>query len=449
MSAKVTRYKLFKTQGEFLFGVPKDKLNQDEVYIDVSLYQGGVGSGKTFCGSLRGLLYAFQWAGCRGLVGALSEDLLNTTTKQKYIEHLENIGMKEGVHWWFEDRRSVIRLKNGSTIKFKTMSDWRQFMSTEYTWIEMEEASFIDEITFKKLLTRLREFRRENWKNYYRAMFLHTNPQGRRGWIYKFFRNPKTKINGYRCVVASTEENVYLGKSYIDTLKDLYDADEVAEMIEGQDVDNDNTIAFPRFSEKNIVKGLQYDPNNELILSCDFNYNPMCWYLMQHINKDHWNVLRELIDSNVTTAQMCERIMPIIQEFKTDKLVIMGDSHGRDRKTNGSDYSVMLNYFGDRGFDCTLKVQKSNPFIKERLSTLRGHICNAKGVRRFFVDESCEKLIYNFDECRNNLSTAALKIPTDAEIQADVKKLYLIHPIDAISYPIYFNQTFEENARID
>lgn len=403
--------------------------------------------GKTFCGSLRGLLYAFRWAGCRGLVGALSEDLLNTTTKQKYVEHLENMGMKEGTHWWFEDRRSVIRLKNGSTIKFKTMSDWRQFMSTEYTWIEMEEASFIDETTFKKLLTRLREFKKDEWKGYYRSMFLHTNPQGRRGWIYKYFINSKTRIGSYRYVISSTEENVYLGKSYIETLKELYDADEVAEMIEGQDVDNDNTVAFPRFNEKNIIHNLSYDSNNELILSCDFNYNPMCWYLMQHINKDHWHILRELVDNNVTTAQMCSNILPILQEYKTDKLIIMGDSHGRDRKTNGSDYSVMLNFFSDRGYDCTLKVQKSNPLIKERLSTLRGHICNAKGVRRLFVDDSCEKLLYNFDECQNNLSSASLKIPTDAEIQADDKKRYLIHPIDAISYPIYFNQTFDENAR--
>lgn len=448
MTPKITRYKLLPNQGKFLFDIPTEAIKEanekGETYIDVAGYISGVGAGKTWCGSLRGLLFALRWPKCKGLVGALSEDLLNTTTKAKYLEHMENIGFKEGVHWWFEDRSSVIRLKNGSSIKFKTMSDWRQFMSTEYDWIEIEEASFIPEITFKKLLTRLRGYRSDEWKGFYRAMFLHTNPQGRRGWIYKYFRNPDTKIDNYRCITASTRENHHLGQSYIKVLEDLYDADEVAEMIEGLDLDNDNTIAFPRFTEANIKENIPYDPNEELILTCDFNYNPMCWYLVQYINNDKWHVLDELIAENVTTAQMCELVLPAVSKYNTNKLIIMGDSHGKDKKTNGSDYSVMLAYFGDRGYDCTLRVQKANPLIKERLSTLRGHICNAKGVRRLFVNKSCVKLLYNFEECRNNLGNAGLKIPTDTEIQTDDKKRYLIHPIDAVSYPIYFMQTYNE-----
>ena len=165
---KITHYNLFPNQYKFLFDIPEEKLNNPvKTYVDISLYQGGVGSGKTFCGSLRGLLFCLKWAGCRGLVGAMSQDLLDSTTKQKYLEHMENIGLKEGVHWWFEDRRNVIKFKNGSSIKFKTLSDWRQFMSLEFTWIEFEESSFVDEITFKKLLTRLRQQPEEGWKDFY------------------------------------------------------------------------------------------------------------------------------------------------------------------------------------------------------------------------------------------------------------------------------------------
>ena len=96
--SKVTHYELLPTQYDFLFGFDKEKLKGEKIYLDVSLYQGGFGSGKTFCGSLRGLLFALKWAGCRGLVGAASQDLLDGTTKQKYLEHMENIGLKEGVH---------------------------------------------------------------------------------------------------------------------------------------------------------------------------------------------------------------------------------------------------------------------------------------------------------------------------------------------------------------
>lgn len=377
------------------------------------------------------------------MVGAKSQDLLDNTTKRKYLEHMENIGLKEDVHWWFKDRKQTIQFCNGSEIRFKTLSDWQQFMSEEFTWIEFEEASFLDEVVFIKLITRLRQAKRDGWENYYRSLFMHTNPQGKRGWLNKHFINPKTRKQSYRYVTASTRENHHLGEEYVDMLEELYSAEQIAEMVDGIDLDNDNTVAFPQFMEDNIKDKIEVDYNYPLILSCDFNYNPMCWYLMQE-KQGVWYVLRELIKQNTSTKDMCDSILPIISEYGQRKLIIMGDSHGRDMKTTGSDYSTMLAFFSDKNFDVNLRVQKSNPLIRERLSILRGYIRNAKGKKKFFVDSSCKHLLYNFEECKNNLTNGGLHIPSDSEIQNDPQKVFLIHPIDAISYPIfYLNQQRE------
>lgn len=437
MAVKRTEYTLLPKQYEFLYGFDRSLLNNPKkIYNDISLYQGGFGSGKTFCGSLRGLCYALMWGGCRGLVGAKSQDLLDTTTKQKYLEHMENIGLKEGVHWWFKDRQQTIEFINGSQIRFKTLSDWQQFMSTEFTWIEFEEASFLEEIVFTKLIGRLRQAKKDGWVDYHRSLFMHTNPQGKRGWLNKLFINPKSRKSKYRYINASTRENHHLGDEYVEMLEDLYSAEQLKEMVDGLDVDYDNTVAFPQFTEANI-KELEYDPRYPLILSCDFNYNPMCWYLMQEVEGE-WRILKELIDNNVTTKEMCVNVTEVIRNYKAREIIIMGDSHGRDRKTNGSDYSVMLSHFSDNGIDCNLRVQKSNPLIKDRLAVLRGLIRNAKGIIRVYVDPSCVRLLYNFEECKNNLANAGLKLPTDTEIQNDDNKRYLIHPIDAISYPMHY-----------
>lgn len=447
---QTTEASLYPKQFEFMVGDIEERIkavkakDPNEEYQDISCYYGGVGAGKTHVGALRGLCYALKWGGCRGLVGAKSQDLLDNTTKQKYLWWMDQIGLKENIHWWFTDRKQAIVFLNKSVIRFKTLSDWEQFMSEEFTWVEFEEASFLDEIVFLKLMTRIRQAKGKDWKGFHRSLFMHTNPQGRRGWIYKYFINPRTKIPEYRFIRASTRENTALGPEYVKMMERIYSKEQVQEMIEGFDIDYDNTVAFPEFTESNIVKDLKFDSRYPLILTCDFNYNPMCWYLIQQRDNDEWYILKELIDNNVTTKEMCERIYPIILEYGVRKLTIMGDAHGRDKKTNGSDYSVMLAYFSDKMFDVTLRVQKSNPRIKERLSILRGTICNAKGERRFFVDSSCEKLLYNMDEARNNLANAGLREPTDKEIQEDDKKRYLIHPIDAISYPIYFMQTFKD-----
>lgn len=455
MSVKKTEYVLFPTQFEYMFGIPdnaftlKDDKGNPMIYQDIALYQGGFGSGKTFCGSLRGLYFALNWAGCRGLVTACTQDLLDGTTKAKYIEHLENIGLKEGVHWWFENRKTLMKFINGSSIMFKTAAESQTFRSFEFTFIELEEASMLDEQLFLELIGRLRQMKHDNWNGYYRSLFMHTNPQGKRGWIYKRFINPKTRTERYRYVTASTRENTFLGQEYIDAMEEAYSAEQLEELVEGRDVDSDNTVAFPQFTSANIIDDIKFDPNYPLILACDFNYNPMCWYLMQE--KDGvWYTIRELIRQNVTTRQMCELVQPALDEAKIRNLIIMGDSHGRDLKTNGSDYGVMLNYFNsERGYNASLRVQKSNPPIKERLAVLRGYIKNAKGFKRLYVDSSCKWLLYNFEECKNNLGNAGLHIPTDSEIQNDDNKRFLIHPIDAMSYPIYYLNNLREKTGED
>lgn len=435
---KKTKYKLLPTQYKFAFGFDESLIhNPNDIYLDVSLYQGGFGSGKTFVGSLRGLYFALTWAGCKGLVGAASQDLLDGTTKIKYLEHMANIGLKEDVHWWYKDRKQTIEFINGSQIRFKTLSDWSQFRSTEFTWIEIEEASLIDEKTFKELIARVREQRRDEWVDYYRSIFLHTNPQGSRGWMYRMFHNPKTKIKNFRAVIASSRENHHLGSNYVSNLEELYSADEIQELLEGIDCDYDNTVAFPNFNSANIKDNIPFNPEYPLILACDFNYNPMCWYLMQEYN-DCWFVIDELIYNNVTTHEMCKLIQPRIDELAPRELVIMGDSHGNDKKTNGSDYGIMMAYFADCGYNYTLRVQKANPLIKERLAELRRYILNGKGDRRLFVSSKCKWLLYNFEECKNQLSNGGIKIPTDSEIQNDDRKRYLVHPIDAMSYPIHY-----------
>jgi hypothetical protein len=61
-------YKLLPKQKEF-FEIPHDQ------ELDVCLYQGGYGSGKTWCGSLLGILLARKYPGSKGLVGAKSMNL--------------------------------------------------------------------------------------------------------------------------------------------------------------------------------------------------------------------------------------------------------------------------------------------------------------------------------------------------------------------------------------
>ena len=80
-----------------LFEVPEGLNFGDK---DVAIYQGGYGSGKTFCGSLLGILLALKYPGIIGLVGALTFTLLRDTTLKMYLQHLDNLKIKYNYNKW-------------------------------------------------------------------------------------------------------------------------------------------------------------------------------------------------------------------------------------------------------------------------------------------------------------------------------------------------------------
>ncbi len=106
------KYKLLNAQREFL-EIPHN------YSLDVAVYQGGYGSGKTFAGSLLGILLALKFNGIRGLVGAQTYTLVRDTTLQSYFEHLDSMKLVDGVDYkWMSSEQKLI-FRNNSEILFR------------------------------------------------------------------------------------------------------------------------------------------------------------------------------------------------------------------------------------------------------------------------------------------------------------------------------------------
>jgi PBSX family phage terminase large subunit len=167
----MTKYTLLPKQKEF-FEIPHDN------ELDVCLYQGGYGSGKTWCGSLLGILLARKYPGSRGLVGAKEYELVRKTTLEEYFNHLDKMGYIKGLDYTYNKIDKIIRFTNGSEILFSALDDPERFKSLNLHWAEIEEASQVSDASFKQLLGRLRNtYRGKNWPEFKYRLFAHTNPQ--------------------------------------------------------------------------------------------------------------------------------------------------------------------------------------------------------------------------------------------------------------------------------
>lgn len=397
--------------------------------IDIAVYQGGFGSGKTFCGSLLGILLAIKYPGIRGLVGALTYPLLRDTTLATYIEHLDNLG----IQYTYLKNESKLVFPNKSEILFRHLQEPEKLKSLNLGFVEIEEMSDVPVSTFEMLLSRLRQKPQPGWKNFRHRLFGHTNPQQSRGWIYERFK--KDLQPGYRRILAPTTQNKFLPDGYIDLLRNSYNDMYFRINVQGEDCDDTTGLVTKGFDKtKQVIDSLAIRPGYPIHITCDFNVDPMCWYICQVYDGNVY-VLYEMVKENTTTEGAAQVVSDILQNYKEYPIIINGDASGDYVTTKGVDYVYLKNNLIRNGYkNLTLKVMAKNPGIEYRISCWNNMIQGPDGSHHIYIHPQCKYLLYNIDNQEVEPGTSKPKRITSSKIKNDPKAKYLGHPIDAVSY---------------
>lgn len=421
-------YKLLPAQKEFML-IPHNYQR------DIALYQGGYGSGKTFCGSLLGILIALKYDGITGLVGALTYPLVRDTTLKTYFEHLDNMGFRLGVHYEFKTSESKLTFKNGSEILFRHMEEPNKLKSLNLGFIELEEMSDIPESTFKMLLGRLRQTIKPEWKKkgFQYRLYGHTNPEPNKGWIYKHFVEKKPE--NYRLILAPTTQNTFLAPDFVDSLKEAYDEQYFRINVLGEFGDYTSGLIVKGFTADNI-KELYYQQDLPLHLTWDFNVDPMSC-ICAHIAGGKVFYFDEFILENTTTQNTIDEIIKRYPDHKGD-IIVNGDASGDNRSTQSevSNYIIIKRALKRHYPDNKIKfhLRPFNPPIKNRIAAFNAMVKNHNGERKIFIDKRCEKLLYNIHNLKYKAGSDIVDVPTYAQIKNENSLKFLEHPFDAASY---------------
>ena len=422
------KYKLLDAQRQFL-EIPHDYT------LDVAVYQGGYGSGKTFAGSLLGILLSLKYPKIKGLVGAQTYTLVRDTTLQTYFEHLENMGFIEGEDYKWSSTEQKLSFYNGSEIIFRHFDEPNRLKSLNVGFIEIEEMSDIPYETFKMLLARLRQKPCKKWKNFQYRIFGHTNPEIQQGWIYKtFFVNPNPN---YRIICAPTTQNIYLPKGFCEELKQLYDEKYYNTFVLGQTGNYNENLVVKDFTDENI-KNITYHDDFDVHISCDFNVDPMAWVLA-HKTEDKVFYFDEIVLENTTTSKACEEFCRRYPNHK-GKIIINGDASGDNRSCTSeyTNYVIIKKKLLSYGYDADIKIKPFNPPIKNRVAAFNAKVRNANGDTGLYVSPKCEKLLYNIRNLKYIEGTSKIDIPNYRQIKQSKELKFLSHPFDAASYLVDF-----------
>lgn len=428
-------FELLPAQKEF-FLMPES--NSDSLR-DVALYQGGYGSGKTFCGSLIGICLCLKYAGIRGLVGAQTYTLVRDTTLQQYIEHLDAMGFIDGYHYEYKKGEDKIEFKNGSVILFRHLQEPNKLKSLNLGFVELEEMSDTPESTFKMLLSRLRQTIKPEWEEmgFKYRLFGHTNPEASKGWIYKYF--VEQKPDNYRLIQAPTTQNKFLASDYVESLKEIYDPEYYRINVLGEFGDYTSGLVVKNFASDNVAS-ITYQSDMDLHLTWDFNVDPMSCILAHRYGGKVF-FFDEVIKENSTTQNTIDEVIRRYPNHR-GRIIINGDASGDNRSTQSewSNYVIIGNAL-KRHYPnkiISLDIRPSNPRIKHRIAAFNAMVCDCYGNRKILVDKKCEKLLYNIYNLKYKVGTDEVDVPSYAQIKNDYSLKFLEHPFDAASYLVEY-----------
>ena len=417
----------------------------ENVNYDIKLYQGGVGSGKTWLGSLIGLSIMAKHPGCTWLTVADTWTRLKKTTWETYLELLDAAKVKHKINQ--TDKIIKIPGWDNSRVLFSGVEDPLALRSLNGIGAHLEEASMLSEASYLEVMGRLRQ----NTGGEPVRMVLTTNPPPRKGWLYEHFvthggihelpmRGNTVKISRKR-VIARTLDNPYVSDAFIAALESSYDPEMFRIMVLGQDGDYTAGRVCKPFSAVGNVEPIPYRPDWKFYITCDFNVDPMSWHMAYRAN-DEYHFFDRIWIENTNIIQSVQELARRYRDHKAG-IVVTGDFSGKSRDVasetaNRTRYNIMHKAMSDEGFsNFSFDPLSVNPGIDTRIELWNSFTCDSKGIRRIKIDPKCKELIYNCENLMYQPGTGVIAQPTPKQIQTDNKrKLDRQDPFDSASYLI-------------
>jgi hypothetical protein len=198
--------------------------------VETILYGGAAGGGKTMLGCMWQILRRLKYPGTRSLIGRAKLDTLKKTTMNTFFQVANDIGLKAGEDFSYNQQSHIIKFSNGSEIiladlfLYPSDPNFQDLGGLELTDVFLDEATEISEKAYSIVCSRIRY--KLNDYNLTPKILLTCNPS--KGWIYNQFYLPYKNQNlpeHLAFVQALPGDNIHLPEAYVTSLSRLPEAD--------------------------------------------------------------------------------------------------------------------------------------------------------------------------------------------------------------------------------
>ena len=410
------------------------------------IYKGGRASGKSW-GIADSLLLLGRSQKERILCTREIQKSIETSAYQLLIDRINFYGYSD----YSITKTSIINTFTGTEFIFAGLSDitgtadsLKSIENISICWVE--EAQTVSDKSFEKLTPSIRG---KNSKGEGSIIIISYNPETVNDPVHlRFIANEQPR--SYICHMNYTD-NPYCPAEIVEEAEAMkqYKPDDYRRIWLGVPDDISARAVVKYFSNENITP-VSYLPDETLILTMDFNVDPMMWCVC-HKDDTSLYQIDEIVIENCTTEDAVGEFINRYPDHKGD-IFLCGDASGNYRKTqsNLSDYLIVKNALLKYGYPANRIIQHTrgfNPPIVHRVRAFNQLVFNDDGERHYYVDPKCKWTIYNMKNLMYKEGTSVIDLPTPNKIESNKDLKFIGHIFDAISYPAeYFWPITLENT---
>lgn len=222
------------SDGEVEVRIKPNRGGQYEFMRLSSTYQaaiGGIGSGKTFIGAAKAVIYALEHPKSTGMVVAPTYTMLQTVTMPTFVEAVPH----EAIRSYKGSPLFIMTLKNEALIFFRSADNAENLRGANLNWFWIDEGALVKEAAWLIMIGRIRKSNALG--------MITTTPKGR-NWIWRRF--VEARDASYQMARMPTAENQkHLRAGFIEELG--YTGSYAAQELEGEFVTFDGLV-YQNFS---------------------------------------------------------------------------------------------------------------------------------------------------------------------------------------------------------
>ena len=372
-------------------------------------FVGGYRSGKTFIGCVKLWKLAAAYPGIK--LGYFAptypqvRDIFYDTIEEVGAEFSDHAGMPCTVD--INKSEHTVKLIIGgdvyATVKCRSMEHPHRIVGFDISHALIDEIDCMKkekaDAAWKKIVARMSSVRDDYPVN---TVDFTTTPEGF-NWMYEFFvkqlrEKPELK-RFYSLVKASTLKNrKNLPDDYIDKLYATYPSNLVDAYVNGEFVNLTSGGVYTCYDRKLNNTDRIVKDSDHLHIGMDFNVGKMSAIVHVEDKVDEVKIT-SAVDEFMGLLDTPAMIKAIENKYPNHRITIYPDASGQNRKSSNASET----YISQLKKAFKVNARTKNPFVKDRIASVQGMLCNALDERRYFINdvtapETCESLeqqIYN------------------------------------------------------